>query len=262
MANPQGKKVRFFSTDSIICTAAPDAIIRPLVERYVASGYSNPETISRLRTHKETSNFKISLSLLRKRRSQWELKSTPWSSTQSRASDLQSDVFAIDSPPRFLRHETNTAAVGGAAYGSEVVYIIFFQRVYTHRTISEPYTNVHRAIIVSTSGDPYHVPLPSIALADLKIRKDRFTRAMRDSSRMNPGESRTDLIVLLRIIWDQIMLPIVNLAHKLVPATANRTTISGDKATRVGALEALQQNTWVHLACHGKQDPAQPYNSS
>ncbi|KAG1824311.1 hypothetical protein EV424DRAFT_723498 [Suillus variegatus] len=43
-----------------------------------------------------------------------------------------------------------------------------------------------------------------------------------------------------------------------IPATANRTTISG---TRAGALEALQQNTWVHLACHGKQDPTQPYNS-
>ncbi|KAG2079547.1 CHAT domain-containing protein [Suillus discolor] len=218
------------------------------------------------------------------------------------------------------------------------------------------------AIIVPTSGDPHHVPLPSIALADLSILKDRFTRAIRDSSRMNPEESRTDLIVLLRIIWDQIMLPIVDvlehvlklqrrsriwlcltaaftsiplhaahpfqtkadrsgkepcledlyicsymptlsalirsrqlikkrsvppsfvairqgqpgagkgkallavdneleLVHKLVPAMANRTTISGDAATRAGALEALQQNTWVHLACHGKQDPTQPYDS-
>ncbi|KAG2112683.1 CHAT domain-containing protein [Suillus discolor] len=217
------------------------------------------------------------------------------------------------------------------------------------------------AIIVPTSGDPHHVPLPSIALTDLNILKDRFARAIRDSSRMNPGELRTDLIVLLRIIWDQIMLPIVDvlehvlklqrrsriwlcptaaftsiplhaahpfqtkadrsgkepcledlyicsytptlsalirsrqlmkkrvppsfvaigqgqpgagkgkallavdseleLVHKLVPATANRTTISGDEATRAGALSALQQNTWVHLACHGKQDPKQPYDS-
>jgi CHAT domain-containing protein len=49
--------------------------------------------------------------------------------------------------------------------------------------------------------------------------------------------------------------------YTLVPATANGTTISGDAATRAGALEALEQNTWVHLACHGKQDPMQPYNS-
>ncbi|KAG1806962.1 CHAT domain-containing protein [Suillus variegatus] len=217
------------------------------------------------------------------------------------------------------------------------------------------------AIIVPTSGDPHHVPLPTIALADLKILKDRFARAIRDSSQMNPRESRTDLIVLSRIIWDQIMLPIVNvlehvlklkcrsriwlcptaaftsiplhaahpfqtkvdgswkepcledlyicsytptlsalirsrqlmkkrvppsfvaigqgqpgagrgkallavdseleLVHKLVPAMANRTTISNDAATRAGALSALQQNTWVHLACHGKQDPKQPYDS-
>ncbi|KAG1790638.1 uncharacterized protein HD556DRAFT_1389628, partial [Suillus plorans] len=34
----------------------------------------------------------------------------------------------------------------------------------------------------------------------------------------------------------------LELAHKLVPATANRTTISGDKATQACALEALQQN--------------------
>ncbi|KAG1816856.1 uncharacterized protein BJ212DRAFT_1228845, partial [Suillus subaureus] len=32
-------------------------------------------------------------------------------------------------------------------------------------------------------------------------------------------------------------------------------------ATRAGALEALQENTWVYLAYHGKQDPAQPYSS-
>ncbi|KAG1747017.1 CHAT domain-containing protein [Suillus occidentalis] len=216
------------------------------------------------------------------------------------------------------------------------------------------------AIIVPTSGEPHHVPLPSIALPDLIILKDRFTRAIRHASRMNPAETRTDLIVLSRIVWDEIMLPIVNvlenvlklkrrsriwlcptaaftsiplhaanpfltkadrskepcledlyvcsytptlsalvrsrqlmkrrvipsfvaigqgqpaagkgkallavdseleLVHKLVPATANRTTVSGDAATRAGALKALEDNTWVHLACHGKQDPQQPYNS-
>jgi CHAT domain-containing protein len=210
------------------------------------------------------------------------------------------------------------------------------------------------AIIVPTSGEPHHIPLPSIALADLTILKDRFTRAIRHASRMNPAETRTNLIVLLRIVWDEIMLPIVNvlenviklrhrsriwlcptaaftsiplhaanpfqtkadrskepcledlyicsytptlsalvrsrqltkrrvtpsfvaigqgqpgvgkgkallavdseleLVHKLIPATANRNTISGDAATRAGALQALEDNTWVHLACHGKQDP-------
>ncbi|KAG1882815.1 CHAT domain-containing protein [Suillus subluteus] len=216
------------------------------------------------------------------------------------------------------------------------------------------------AIIVPTSGDPHHVPLASITLTDLNNLKDRFARAIRQSSRMRPAESRTDLIVLSRTIWEEIMLPIVNvlehvlklkrqsriwlcptaaftsiplhaahpfqtkadrskepcledlyicsytptlsalirsrqmmkkrvppsfmaigqgkpragkgkellavdseieLVRKLVPATVHRTTISGDAATRAGALQALQENNWVHLACHGKQDREQPYNS-
>ncbi|KAG1823763.1 CHAT domain-containing protein [Suillus subaureus] len=216
------------------------------------------------------------------------------------------------------------------------------------------------AIIVSTSGDPHHVSLPSISLTELNNLKDRFARAIRHASIMGPKVPRNDLIVLLRTVWDAIMLPIVNvlenvlelkhrsriwlcptaaftsiplhaahpfqtkadgskepcledlyicsytptlsalvrsrqmmkrrvtpsfgtigqgqpgagkgkallavdseleLVHKLVPATANHTTISGDAATRAGALQALEENTWVHLACHGKQDPTQPYNS-
>ncbi|KAG2142404.1 CHAT domain-containing protein [Suillus clintonianus] len=217
------------------------------------------------------------------------------------------------------------------------------------------------AIIVPTSGEPHHVPLPSITLADVEDLKDRFARAIPQTSRMGMTESRTDLIVLLRAVWDDIMLPIVNaledvlelkrrsriwlcptaaftsiplhaahpfkmkadrsgrepcledlyicsytptlsalirsrqmmrthatpsfvaigqgqpgsgkgkellavdseleLVRKLVPATVNRTTISGEAATRAGALKALEQNSWVHLACHGKQDQDQPYNS-
>jgi CHAT domain-containing protein len=216
------------------------------------------------------------------------------------------------------------------------------------------------AIIVSTSGEPRHVPLPSVTLTDLNNLKDRFARAIRHASIMGPTVPRNDLIVLLRTVWNEIMLPIVNvlqhdlklkflsriwlcptaaftsiplhaahpfqtnadrskepcledlyicsytptlsalvrsrrmmkgrvtpsfatigqsqpgsgkgkallavdseleLVRKLVPATANRTTICGDAATRAGALEALEENTWVHLACHGKQDPTQPYDS-
>ncbi|KAG2127222.1 CHAT domain-containing protein [Suillus clintonianus] len=219
------------------------------------------------------------------------------------------------------------------------------------------------AIIVPTSGQPHHVALPSIALADLEDLKDRFARAIPQASKMGLNQPRNDLIVLLRAVWDDIMLPVVNvlehvlelkrqsriwlcptaaftsiplhaahpfrtkpdrsgkepcledlyicsytptlsalirsrqmmklkkdappsfvavgqgqpgggngkellavdseleLVHKLVPATANHCTVSGDAATRAGALEALEQNTWVHLACHGKQDHNQPYDS-
>ncbi|KAG1835853.1 CHAT domain-containing protein [Suillus subalutaceus] len=189
------------------------------------------------------------------------------------------------------------------------------------------------AIIVPTSGEPHHTPLPSVTLADLNNLKVRFTKAIRYTSIIGPKVPRNDLIVLLRTVWDETMLPIVNvlqhnlklkfrsriwlcptavftsiplhaahpfrtkadnsnlepcledlyicsytptlsaliqtddeaallavdgelkLVHKLVPAIATRTIIFGKVATRVGALEALQENTWVHLACHG------PYNS-
>jgi hypothetical protein len=39
----------------------------------------------------------------------------------------------------------------------------------------------------------------------------------------------------------------LELVHKFVPATAKHITISGDTATRAGALQALEENTWVQL---------------
>ncbi|KAG1726903.1 hypothetical protein EDD22DRAFT_1017854 [Suillus occidentalis] len=72
------------------------------------------------------------------------------------------------------------------------------------------------AIIVPTSGDPHHVPLTSISLVDLNNLKERFTGAIRNASRMNPTQPRNDLIVLLRIVWNEIMLPIVNILENVL----------------------------------------------
>jgi tetratricopeptide (TPR) repeat protein len=74
----------------------------------------------------------------------------------------------------------------------------------------------YSTIIVPTSGDPHHVPLSSIALADLNNLKERFTGAIRNASRMNPTEPRNDLIVLLRIVWNEIMLPVVNVLENVL----------------------------------------------
>ncbi|KAG1749483.1 CHAT domain-containing protein [Suillus lakei] len=218
------------------------------------------------------------------------------------------------------------------------------------------------AIIVPTTGEPHHVRFSSgVTLTYLEKLKNNFAKGIRQASFMGPGKMRKDLIVLLRTVWDQIMLPIVTvlrrdlrlqhrsriwlcptaiftsiplhaancfrerggnsgpepsledlyicsytptlsalirsrsmvntyvtpsfvavgqsrpcagqgevlltieseleLVRELVPATANPTTLCGDDATRAGTLQALQQNTWVHLACHGQQDCEQPYNS-
>ncbi|KAG2035260.1 CHAT domain-containing protein [Suillus americanus] len=216
------------------------------------------------------------------------------------------------------------------------------------------------AIVVPTSGEPQHVHFPRITLTHLETLKKDFAREIRLASCMRPQETRKELQVLLRTVWDEIMLPIVivlqrdlrvksgsriwlcptavftsiplhaahpfrtkadgrrelcledvyicsytptlsaltrsrqtmkkrvtpsfaaigqsspgagqgealltvdselELVRKLVPTTANPTTLSGDDATRAGALDVLQHNTWVHLACHGKQDHKQPYHS-
>ncbi|KAG1721705.1 CHAT domain-containing protein [Suillus lakei] len=217
------------------------------------------------------------------------------------------------------------------------------------------------AIIVPTSGEPHHVRSPRITLPHLEKLKEDFAMAIQHTARMRPEEPRKKLRVLLRIVWDEIMLPIVNalqhdlklrhrsriwlcptaaftsvplhaanpfrmkadrsgpepclediyicsytptlsalirsrqtvkthvtssfavigqsqpgagqgrvlpavdseleLVHELVPSNVKFTHLSGDEATQAGALETLQQNTWVHLACHGKQDHEQPYNS-
>ncbi|KAG1852545.1 hypothetical protein F4604DRAFT_2045277 [Suillus subluteus] len=53
----------------------------------------------------------------------------------------------------------------------------------------------------------------------------------------------------------------LELLHKLVSFNVRFTNLSGDEATQAGSLKALRCNTWVHLACHGKQDRDQPYNS-
>ncbi|KIK35619.1 hypothetical protein CY34DRAFT_565559 [Suillus luteus UH-Slu-Lm8-n1] len=107
-----------------------------------------------------------------------------------------------------------------------------------------------------------------ITLADLTTLKDRFTRKIRLASRMNPAETRTDLIILLRTVWDEIMLPIVNILVLYVCSyevchcvlCRNRTRPTGckerqgilgyrhDAATRAGALQAVEENACVHLA--------------
>ncbi|KAG1797950.1 CHAT domain-containing protein [Suillus subaureus] len=216
------------------------------------------------------------------------------------------------------------------------------------------------AIVIPTSGEPHHVGFSRVTLTHLEKLKSDFAREIRLASFMRPEETRKELQVLLRTVWDEIMLPIVivlqrdlrvksgsriwlcptatftsiplhaahpfrtkadgrrelcledvyicsytptlsalirsrqmmkkratpsfvaigqsspgggqgealltvdselELVRKLIPATVSTATLSGDDATRAGALDALQCNTWVHLACHGKQDREQPYYS-
>ncbi|KAG1888265.1 CHAT domain-containing protein [Suillus subluteus] len=142
------------------------------------------------------------------------------------------------------------------------------------------------AIIVPTSGKPHHVPFPDLALADLEELEDDFAKAIRHASSMGPEQPRTESDSTLaedlgrRRACTPSFVAIgqgqpgagqgkelstveseIELVRSLVPTMASPTTLSGDAATRAGALETLRSNTWVHLACHGKQDHDQPYYS-
>ncbi|KAG2125776.1 CHAT domain-containing protein [Suillus clintonianus] len=239
-------------------------------------------------------------------------------------------------------------------------------RGFSRFLLSSSYTELqaaarHGPVIILIAREPHHVHFPRITLADLKKLKNDFAKEIRQASFMHAKEPRKDLRVLLRTVWDHIMLPIVNvlqrdlklqrrsriwlcptaaftsiplhaahpfrtkadysgkepcledlyicsytptpsalirarqmmktrvtqsfaaigqskpgvgqgmvlatvdseleLVHTLVPPEIEFTSLSGDEATQAGSLNALQCNNWVHLACHGKQDRKQPYNS-
>ncbi|KAG1738395.1 CHAT domain-containing protein [Suillus paluster] len=54
----------------------------------------------------------------------------------------------------------------------------------------------------------------------------------------------------------------LELVKSLVPPSMSYSEVSEDEGTVSGAIQALQSNSWVHLACHGKQDLVQPFDSS
>ncbi|KAG2145334.1 CHAT domain-containing protein [Suillus bovinus] len=54
----------------------------------------------------------------------------------------------------------------------------------------------------------------------------------------------------------------LELVKSLVPSSMSYSEVSGDEGTFSGAIQALKTNSWVHLACHGKQDFVQPFDSS
>ncbi|EGO18514.1 hypothetical protein SERLADRAFT_408531 [Serpula lacrymans var. lacrymans S7.9] len=68
MPNPQG-------TNGYKVSPAPDILIRPLVEQFVADGYTNPEIVTKLKDYYDTDRYSFSLALLKKKRMVWGLKS-------------------------------------------------------------------------------------------------------------------------------------------------------------------------------------------
>ncbi|KAG2108781.1 CHAT domain-containing protein [Suillus cothurnatus] len=80
-----------------------------------------------------------------------------------------------------------------------------------------------------------YTPTLSALVRSRQMMKKRVTPSFATVGQGQPGAGKGK--ALLAVDSE------LELIYKLVPATAKR------------------ENTWVHLACHGKQDPAQPYDS-
>jgi CHAT domain-containing protein len=52
------------------------------------------------------------------------------------------------------------------------------------------------------------------------------------------------------------------IAQRLVPIVSSFTSLRDSLATVQGALDALNHNQWLHLACHGMPHRTQPFESS
>lgn len=52
------------------------------------------------------------------------------------------------------------------------------------------------------------------------------------------------------------------LVESLIPSSLSFKQISGDEGTADTAIEGLRTHAWVHLACHGNQDLADPFASA
>ncbi|KAG2119338.1 hypothetical protein DEU56DRAFT_761041 [Suillus clintonianus] len=102
------------------------------------------------------------------------------------------------------------------------------------------------AIVVPTSGEPHHVRFPRITLADLEKLKDDFATAIRHTAHTRLDMPRMKLRVLLRIIWDEIMLPVVKvLQHdlKLRPQGSNMAVSDGSLRVHPSTPSELMQIT-------------------
>ncbi|KIJ59900.1 hypothetical protein HYDPIDRAFT_140089 [Hydnomerulius pinastri MD-312] len=54
----------------------------------------------------------------------------------------------------------------------------------------------------------------------------------------------------------------LNLISDMLPASISFDKVTGPDATCAAVLEAFHTHRWVHLACHGAQDPKNPFDSS
>ncbi|KIJ61308.1 hypothetical protein HYDPIDRAFT_42714 [Hydnomerulius pinastri MD-312] len=54
----------------------------------------------------------------------------------------------------------------------------------------------------------------------------------------------------------------LHIVQSMLPPPMLADKVSGPEATRAAVIDAFRTHRWVHLACHGSQDPKNPFDSS
>ncbi|KAG1817989.1 CHAT domain-containing protein [Suillus subaureus] len=108
-------------------------------------------------------------------------------------------------------------------------------------------------VLLQTVWDEIMLPIVIVLQHNFRIMKNCATLSFVAIGQSSPGVGQGKALLTVNSK--------LGLICKLIPATVNPTTLSGNGAMRASALDALQCNTWVHLTCHGKQDHEQPYHS-
>ncbi|KIJ34776.1 hypothetical protein M422DRAFT_181687 [Sphaerobolus stellatus SS14] len=122
---------------------------------------------------------------------------------------------------------------------------------------------LHAAGLYSKKGaklTDYYVPSYTPTLAALIRSRQGITMSQHDHIRErflaigqhSPYEGKE-----LRSVPDEL-----NALKGLVAPTMDFTVLEGDAATTGNVLEAFKRNGWVHLACHGRPNPNEPFESS
>ncbi|KAG2071400.1 hypothetical protein BDR04DRAFT_1098496 [Suillus decipiens] len=91
-----------------------------------------------------------------------------------------------------------------------------------------------------------YTPTLSALIRSRQMMKTRVTPSFAAIGQSEPGAGQG---AALKAIDSEL-----ELVRKIIPATANPTTLSGDDATRAGALDALQHNTWSYYSRFAMKD--------
>ncbi|KAG8700834.1 hypothetical protein FRC11_012628, partial [Ceratobasidium sp. 423] len=186
--------------------------------------------------------------------------------------NLIADARALPGFEDFLQPIKASLLVGAARYGPIVV-------INCHRTRCD-------ALVILPEQDTIdHIHLPTFTRKKAQfIRREmelsvRARRSMERGAELCPllegHDFASDFASLLGVLWYDILKPPNTPGHSRLPGTTKELAylkshtqgkveymqLVGEQATKTAVLDAMQQNDWVHLACHAHQNALDPTES-